>query len=397
MNEAWVEDAALSWLADLGYTPVFGPSIAPGEACAERDSYGDVLLSRRLRHALARLNPAIPAEALEDAFNKVVRPESASLIGNNHAFHRRLVEGVEVEYRRPDGSIAGDHVRLVDFDDPDANDWLAVNQFTVVEDRVTRRADLVMFVNGLPLAIVELKNAADENTTVWTAFNQLQTYKQQIPSLFTYNEMLVVSDGVDARIGTLTAEWQRFMPWRTVDGDDLAPPTQLRLEVLLRGVFGKRRFLDLLRHFIVFETPSGRGDGAPTKKMAGYHQYHAVQTAVETTVAAASPEGDRRAGVVWHTQGSGKSLTMAFFAGRIVLHPAMENPTLVVLTDRNDLDDQLFGTFSRCQELLRQAPVQAESRDHLRRLLHVAAGGVVFTTVQKFFPDVRRRPAPAAV
>jgi type I restriction enzyme R subunit len=293
-----------------------------------------------------------------------------------------LIEGVEVEYRREDGTIAGDRVHLIDFEHPENNDFLAVNQFTVVEGQHSRRADIVVFVNGLPLAVIELKNPTDEEATIWAAFNQLQTYKQQIPFLFTFNEVLVISDGLEARLGTLTADRERFSPWRTIEGEDMALASMPQLEVLIRGVFEKRRFLDLLRYFIVFEDK----DGQIIKKIAGYHQFHAVQKALQATLEASGPAGDRRCGVVWHTQGSGKSLTMAFYAGRVILEPAMENPTILVITDRNDLDDQLFGTFAQASELLHQTPVQAESREDLQRLLQVASGGVIFTTVQKFFP-----------
>ncbi len=383
-TESIVEQAALAWLEALGFAVAHGPEIAPGELAAERDDYGQVVLHRRLRDALARLNPELPPEALDEAFRKLTRPESADLVANNRALHRMLVDGVNVEYRRPDGTIGGAQARAIDFDEPEANDWLAVNQFTVVENRRERRPDVVLFVNGLPLAVIELKNPADENATIRSAFNQLQTYKQDIPSLFVYNEALVISDGVEARIGTLTADRERFMPWRTIGGEDLAPASLPQLQVVLEGVFEKRRFLDLVRHFNVFEDD---GRGVVVKKMAGYHQFHTVNRAVEETVAASGPNGDRRIGVVWHTQGSGKSLTMAFYAGRVILHPAMANPTLVVITDRNDLDDQLFGTFARCRELLRQEPVQAASRADLRAKLQVASGGVVFTTIQKFFPE----------
>ena len=275
------------------------------------------------------------------------------------------MDGITVEYRRKDGSIAGAQARVIDFDSPDNNDWLAVNQFTVAEGQNVRRPDIVLFVNGLPLAVIELKNPADENATIWSAFQQLQTYQAQIPSLFATNAALVVSDGMQARIGTLGAGKEWFKPWRTITGRGDAAASLTELQVILEGVFDKRRFLDLVRHFIVFEDMGG---GKLAKKMAGYHQFHAVNVAVEETLRAArtfkaaeSPgryeagrkpggdPGDRRVGVVWHTQGSGKSLTMAFYAGRMILHPAMENPTIVVLTDRNDLDDQLFGTFSRCQ------------------------------------------------
>ena len=408
LNESIVEDAALDWFGELGFANGHGPEIAPGEPGAERASFGDVVLVGRLRDAIHRLNPLIPEEAQEEALRKVLRLDTATFIGNNRAFHKMLRDGVEVEYRRSDGSIAGDRVCLLDFHEPSANDWFVVNQFTVIEAQHNRRPDLVVFVNGLPLAIVELKNAADENATIWSAYSQLQTYKAEIPSLLRYNELLIVSDGLQARIGSLTANQEWVKVWRTVDGEADAPKAALELETLIRGVFEKRRFLDLLQHFIVFEedTDSDRLH----KIIAGYHQFHAVNAAVEETVRAsgmlADPEtaelpdghywagrmhggkaGDRRAGVVWHTQGSGKSFSMLFYAARVVRHPAMQNPTLVVLTDRNDLDDQLFGQFQRCYELLNQMPVQARDRDHLQELLKVASGGVIFTTIQKFLPE----------
>jgi type I restriction enzyme R subunit len=382
-TESVVEQAALAWLESLGYAVLSGPEIAPDEPQAERADYRQAVLERRLRQALERLNPQFSSDALEEAYRKLTRPESPSLVANNRTVHKYLVEGVPVEYTRPDGSIGSDAARVLDYERLAQNDFLAVHQFTVVEDHRERRADVVIFVNGLPLAVIELKNAVSGGATIWSAFNQLQTYKQDIPSLFTFNEALVISDGVEARLGTLTADREWFMPWRTVEGEDLADTRLPQLQVVLEGVFDKRRFLDLIRYFIVFEDVGG---GALVKKMAGYHQYHAVNLAVESTVRAASAGGDKRAGVVWHTQGSGKSLTMAFYAGRVVQHPAMENPTLVVITDRNDLDDQLYGTFARCHELLRQQPSQALNRAHLRELLKTGSGGVIFTTVQKFFP-----------
>ena len=407
INESIVEDAALTWFRELGYTIGHGPHLAPGEPAAERDSFSNVLLTGRLRAAIRRLNPSVPAEAREDALRKVQRVGMASLTQTNRSFHEMLRDGVPVEYPRADGGIAGDHVRLLDFDHTENNDWLAVNQFTVIEGQNNRRPDIVVFVNGLPLAVIELKNAADEGATIWSAFNQLQTYKQQIGNLFHYNEVLVVSDGTSARIGSLTASQEWFKVWRTIEGEGNAPKTALELEVLLRGVFAPQRFLDLLQHFIVFEADTD--SDSLHKIIAGYHQFHAVNAAVEETVRASGlvdagqvgeapghywagrmhggKLGDRRAGVVWHTQGSGKSFSMLFYAARIVQHPAMQNPTLVVITDRNDLDDQLFGQFQRCHELLRQMPVQAESREKLRELLQVASGGVVFTTIQKFMPD----------
>jgi type I restriction enzyme R subunit len=380
LAESDVEEASLEWFKDLGYDILNGPTIAPGELFAERTSYGEVVLKGRLRPALARINPQLAEPAVDDAIGKVLRVEHPTLVENTHRFHRYVIEGVPVEYQE-DGRTVHDQIRLIDFSDPGNNDWLVVNQFTVIEDHHNRRPDVVVFVNGLPLAVIELKNPADENATVRDAFNQVQTYKAEIPSLFVCNEALVVSDGLAARVGTVTADWERFMPWRTVEGSDLAPSGLPQLEVLIKGVFDKRRFLDLIRYFIVFEaTRQGL-----SKKVAGYHQFHAVQKAVDCTLKAVS--GDRRVGIVWHTQGSGKSLTMAFYAGKVIQHPEMANPTLVVLTDRNDLDGQLFEVFHACQELLRQTPVQAKDRAHLRELLAVAAGGVVFTTIQKFLPE----------
>jgi type I restriction enzyme R subunit len=364
------------------------------------------------------VNPTLPADALADAFRKLTRPEGPTLEARNRAFHRLLVDGVTVEYRTPDGSIRGAQAQVLDFNDVRNNDWLAVNQFTVSEHRHTRRPDVVLFVNGLPLALIELKNAADEDATIWSAFQQLQTYQAELPTLFAFNAVLVVSDGVEARIGTFTAGREWFKPWRTVSGERLAHPHLPELQVMLEGVFDRRRLLDLVRHFIVFED---HGGGAMAKKVAGYHQFHAVNVAVAETLRAAQLQwaadqvaepagryaagsrpgghpGDRRIGVVWHTQGSGKSLTMAFYAGRVIREPRMVNPTVVVLTDRNDLDDQLFGTFSRCQDLVRQPPVQADSRADLRAKLAVEAGGVVFTTIQKFLPEEKgdRHPVLSA-
>jgi len=386
--ESHVEEAMLAWLGELGYEVAYGPDVEPEKLAAERDDFTEVVLSRRLGAALRRINPGLPASAIDDALKKVLVTESPSLVENNHRFHRLLVEGVDVEYTRSDGSIAGDKAWLVDFNDPGANDWLAINQFTVVEGKVNKRPDVVVFVNGLPLAVIELKNPADEKATVKKAFNQLQTYKQQISGLFTYNELLVASDGLEARHGTLTAPWERFMPWRTVDGTAIVEKGTPELATLVCGVFDKRRLLDLIRHFIVFEV-----DGPDVRKiMSAYHQYWAVSKAVDATLGAVT--GDHRVGVVWHTQGSGKSLSMAFYAGKLIQQAAMANPTLVVLTDRNDLDDQLFGTFAGCHELLRQQPAQADSRDDLRTKLAVASGGVVFTTIQKFMPDERAEAHP---
>jgi len=406
-TESEVEAAALEWLEGLGWKVAHGPDIGPNAEGAERAEYTEVVLEHRLRDALDRLNPGLPAEALDDAFRKITRPEGSTLEARNRAFHRLLVDGVTVEYRASGGAVRGAQVSVLDFENPANNDWLAVNQFTVVEGEHERRPDAVMFVNGLPLGLIELKNPADEKATVWTAWSQIQTYKAELTDLFAFNAVLIASDGVKARMGTLTAGREWFKPWRTITGEVLAGPHLPQLQVMLEGMCERSRFLSLARDFIVLEDDGG---GKLAKKMAGYHQFHAVETAVGQTLRAAAlwqearkvaePDaeydighppgggpGDRRIGVVWHTQGSGKSLTMAFYAGRIAREPMMENPTIVVLTDRNDLDDQLFGTFSRCRDLLGQPPIQAENRADLRSKLSVESGGVVFTTIQKFFPE----------
>ncbi len=413
LNESHVEEATLEWLAELGYEVGHGPNLAPGEPTAERVSFADVVLVERLRNAISRLNPNIPEEAREEAIRKVLRVGGGfSLTQINRAFHRLLRDGVDVEYARSDGSIKGDKAKLVDFDDVAANDWFVVNQFTVIEGQHNRRPDILVFVNGLPLGLIELKNAADQDATIWSAYAQLQTYKAEVPSLLQYNAVLVLSDGLQARIGSLTANQEWFKVWRTIDGERDAPKSALELEVMVRGVFQRQRFLDLLQHFIAFEEDPD--SGALYKIIAGYHQFHAVNAAVEETVRASGmffqarmvaekqslyatsrmhggTLGDRRAGVVWHTQGSGKSFSMLFYAAHMVRHPLMQNPTLVVLTDRNDLDDQLFGQFQRCHDILGQTPVQAANREQLRELLAVASGGVVFTTIQKFLPEKGER------
>ncbi len=410
-NESTSELASLEWLKDLGYSVAFGPDLAPGEPGAERDSFSDVVLIGRLRRTVAALNPGIPEAAADEGIRRLLRRDSPSLVAVNRQFHRYLIDGVPVQYRRPDGSTANDLLRLVDFANPDTNDWLAVNQFTVIEAGINRRPDVVVFLNGLPVGMIELKNAADEDATLNSAFQQLQTYKKEIGSIFHFNEVLIASDGIQARIGSLTANREWFKVWRTIDGEKDAPKTAVELEVMLQGVFAKHRFLDLIQYFVAFEDDDE--SDRVHKIIAGYHQFHAVNAAVDETVRASGGTptsgyqpprvpvrpndgklGDRRVGVVWHTQGSGKSFSMLFYAARLVRHPAMKNPTLVVLTDRNDLDDQLFGQFQRCHEALRQTPVQAESVAHVRDLLKVASGGVVFTTLQKFMPKERGEKMP---
>jgi type I restriction enzyme R subunit len=411
-TESIIEQAAIDWLKDLGYDHLFGPEIAFDGSMPERGDYHETLLLGRLQDAIARINNDLPAQAQEEALRKITRLGKPSLLLNNHAFHHMLVNGIEVDYKQ-DGRIVSGRVCMLDFENIENNDWLVLNQFTVEAShqngKVNRRPDVVIFVNGLPLAVVELKNATDEKATIWSAFNQLQTYKNDIPALFHYNELLIISDGLNTRIGSVTSNKEWFLPWKTVEGETTAPASVTQLEVLLKGVFEKRRFLDLIRYFIVFEQERG----APTlKKIAGYHQFHAVNYALEETIRASQSvgaglapavgelkgiyqtqplkggvTGDHRIGVIWHTQGSGKSLTMAFYTGRLVLHPAMQNPTIIVITDRNDLDDQLFGTFSRCSEILRQTPEQATSREDLMdKLKGRIAGGVFFTTIQKFMP-----------
>ncbi|NER30503.1 MAG: type I restriction endonuclease subunit R [Symploca sp. SIO1C4] len=382
LNEDTVEQITLEWLTQLNYTTLNSSEIAPDSSNSERQTFADIVLINRLHSALVTINLHIPLDAIADAIKKVIRTNTPNLFENNRRFHKLLTDGVDVEYQTENRTIY-DKVWLIDFTNPDNNDWLAVNQFTVIENRNNRRPDIVIFINGLPLAVIELKNPLAEKATLKSAFNQLQTYKNEIPSLFTYNEILVISDNTEARGGTLTSSFEWFMPWRTIDGETIAPKGSAELEFLIKGIFDKHGFLDLIKNFIVLEVD---GDKI-TKKMAGYHQFHAVNKAINNTVTATNPDGDRRIGVIWHTQGSGKSLTMAFYAGKIIQHPDMENPTLVILTDRNDLDEQLFNTFSACSDLLRQTPTQAANRANLQELLKVASGGVIFTTIQKFAPE----------
>ena len=380
MSESHIEQAALDILGNMGYETLFGPDIAPDGRTPERESYKEVVLTERLERVIERFNSSIPKDAQEEAIKKILRTYSPYLIENNKEFHRYLVNGVPVEYRKDD-RIKNDILKIIDFENPQANEFLAVNQFTVVENEYNKRPDIVLFINGLPLVVMELKNPTDEKTTIWTAFNKLQTYKQEIPSLFTYNEALIVSDGTEARAGTLTSNKEWFLPWKTIDGETLAPKSEPQLKILLMGMLDKTRLLDIVKNFIVFR----EGKKETSKVIAAYHQYHTTNKAVQSTIEAIKK--DRRIGIVWHTQGSGKSLTMVFYSGKLVLNKGLENPTIVVITDRNDLDDQLFDTFSVCKDLLRQKPVQAMSRDELKQFLHVASGGVVFTTIQKFFPE----------
>lgn len=416
--ESEIEQFAIELLEHQGYHYVYAPDIAPDSDTPERNRFEDVLLLDRLRTAVSQINPNIPPDAREDAIKQIQRLNSPELIANNEAFHRMLTEGITVSYQK-DGADRGDLVWLVDFNDPENNEFLVTNQFTVVENNVNKRPDIILFINGLPLVVIELKNPADENATVRSAFRQFQTYKQAIPSLFAYNGFMVISDGLEAKAGSLSAVFSRFMAWKSSDGKVEASPLVGQMETLINGMLNKTTLLDLIRHFIVFEKSKkeDKDTGVITiqtvKKLATYHQYYAVNRAVESTLRASGyaatedwqpfglhydppenydlpgvkkqPVGDKKGGVVWHTQGSGKSLSMVFYTGKIVL--VMDNPTIVMITDRNDLDDQLFDTFAASKQLLRQEPVQAENRGHLKELLNVASGGVVFTTIQKFQPE----------
>lgn len=382
MTEDQLEQEALGWLGELGYQHLYGPDIAHDGDNPERESYREVVLAMRLRAAVARLNPAVPLAAREDAVRQVLELGVPVQLSANRLFHRLLVSGVPVQYQK-DGETRGDFVRLIDWADVKANEWLAINQFSIQGPKHTRRPDIILFVNGLPLVLVELKNPADVNADLVKAFDQIQTYKEQIPDVFQYNEILIISDGSEARMGSLSADIERFARWRTIDGVNLGPLGQFsELETLMRGVLAPEMLLDYLRYFVLFED-----DGRLVKKIAGYHQFHAVRAAINQVVDASRPGGSHKGGVVWHTQGSGKSITMTCFAARVMQASQMENPTIVVITDRNDLDGQLFGVFSLSQDLLREQPVQVATRGDLReKLSNRPSGGIVFATIQKFMP-----------
>lgn len=386
MTEDQLEQETLGWLAEVDYTVRSGPDIAHDGPDPQRTSYAQVILSQRLRAAIDRLNPHIPASARDDAFKQIENLDTPVQLAANRVFHKLLTNGVNVQYQK-DGETRGDFVRLVDWANPQNNEFWAVSQFTIKGPHHTRRPDIILFINGLPLVLIELKNSVNENADIWKAYDQIQTYKAQIPDVFEYNEILVVSDGSEARYGSLSANAERFMQWRTIDGVELDPLGQFNeLETLVRGLLAPAYLLDYLRYFVLFED-----DGALIKKIAGYHQYHAVRLAIQHVVEASQLQGSAsqrgKGGVVWHTQGSGKSITMTCFAARVMQEPAMQNPTVVVITDRNDLDGQLFGVFSLSRDLLREQPVKADTRQDLRRLLtNRPSGGIVFATIQKFMP-----------
>lgn len=417
ITENTIEEFAIKLLEHLGYQYIYAPDIAPDTAKSERESYEEVLLLERLEEAIRRINPSIPYDTQTEALKEIQRINSPELLTNNEAFHRMLTEGIKVTYQK-DGNPRGDLVWLIDFENWENNEFVVANQFTVIENGNTKRPDVILFVNGIPLVVIELKNPADENATVKSAFKQLQTYKTIIPSLFTYNGFMIISDGLEAKAGSLSAGMTRFMTWKSADGKEEASHLVGQLETLINGMLNKETLLDLIRHFVVFEkskkedVKTGITTISTVKKLAAYHQYYAVNRAVESTLRAtgytpptetpvsmamedpasygvagvkSQPKGDRKGGVVWHTQGSGKSLSMVFYTGKIVL--ALNNPTVLVITDRNDLDDQLFDTFASSTQLLRQEPTQVESRDNLKDLLKVASGGVIFSTIQKFQPQ----------
>ena len=386
MNETQLENLCLDWFAENGWEVVHGVDIAPDSSNPLRKDYKQVLIESDLQTAFERLNPHLPASCFEQVLQKLTKPESLDLITNNRAFHHMLLEGVPVSYKKEDDWV-NDHAFLVDFNHVYQNRFVAINQFTIQGTKQPRRPDIICFINGIPFAVLELKSPTDENADIWDAFNQLQTYKEEVSDLFVFNEALVVSDGITARVGSLTASQERFLPWRTIKNEDDKPQLEWELETVIRGFFDRGLFLDYIRFFVLFETDGGsqQAAGATIKKIAGYHQFHAVREAVQSTIAAANPTGDKKAGVVWHTQGSGKSISMCCYAGKLLQQPAMQNPTLLIVTDRNDLDGQLFETFSQAQELLKQTPVQANNRDELRQLLaERESGGIIFTTVQKF-------------
>ena len=414
LTESKIEEFAIGLFEQLGYRYLYGPDIAPDGTNPRRVSFEEVVMVESLRHAVYRINHTLPQEVCNEAINQVLRIASPDLLSNNETFHRMLTEGVSVSVHK-EGAERGELVWLVDFDNPLNNDFTVINQYTIVENNHNKRPDILLFVNGLPLVIIELKNAVDENATVQSAFRQMETYKETIPSLFTYNSIIVISDGLEARAGSLSAGFSRMMAWKSADGKAEASRLVSQLEVLIKGMLNKDTLLDLIRSFTVFEKTKteDKETGITTvktiKKIAAYHQYYAVNKAVDSTVRATGinlndicvlkeppanyglkdvkeqPKGDHKAGVVWHTQGSGKSLSMVFYVGKIVR--TLSNPTIVIITDRNDLDDQLFGTFADCRQLLRQTPVQADDREILKSLLRVASGGVIFTTIQKFQPE----------
>lgn len=392
ISENIIEESAIEILQSQGWEYVNGKEISPEGLFCERENFSEVVLVKRLREAIAKINHNIPADAQEAAVQKVLRIASPDLLHNNEEFHRQLIEKVKVPYQQS-GYERSHEVALIDFENPTNNQFLIVNQFTIVERNQNKRPDVLLFINGIPLVVIELKNAASENADIISAYQQIQTYKAIIPSLFTYNAICIISDGLECKAGSISSDLSRYMTWKTADGVKEASRFKPQLEILLKGMLRPETLLDLVRNFIVFEktkkedAKTGLIQIQTVKKLAAYHQYFAVNKAVQSSVNASGANGDKKGGVVWHTQGSGKSLSMVFYSGKLITSPEMQNPTIVVITDRNDLDDQLFDTFAASVQLLRQEPVQAENREHLKDLLKVASGGIVFTTIQKFLPE----------
>ena len=392
ITESQIETFALEVLQTLGWEYVHGLAIAPGAEFAERESFEQIILTQRLRKAVARLNPDIPADAQEQAVQKVLRIYSPDVLHNNETFHQFLIEKVKIPYQQ-DGYERSYEVALIDFSHPSNNEFLVVNQYIIIENNQNKRPDILLFVNGIPIVLIELKNAADENATIRKAFDQIQTYKATIPGLFTYNEVCIISDGMDCRAGSVSAGFSRYMTWKSADGKTDASRFSPQLETLIKGMLNPTTLLDLVRNFIVFEKSkkkdpkTGITQVETVKKLAAYHQYYAANKAIESTIKASGKGGNKKGGVVWQTQGAGKSLIMVFYAGKLITSEVMQNPTIVVITDRNDLDDQLFDIFAASKQLLRQEPVQAKDREHLKDLLKAASGGIVFTTIQKFLPE----------
>jgi len=392
ITENIIEEASIEILQSQGWVYINGKEISPEGLFCERENFSEVVLINRLRASIAKINTSIPVDAQEAAIQKVLRIASPDLLHNNEEFHRLLVEKVKVPYQE-NGYERSHEIALIDFENPSRNQFLVVNQFTIIERNQHKRPDVLLFVNGLPLVLVELKNAASENADIKSAYQQIQTYKATIPTLFTYNSICIISDGLECKAGSVSADLSRYMAWKTADGLKEASRFKPQLETLLKGMLNSATILDIIRNFIVFEkskkedSKTGLIQIQTVKKLAAYHQYYAVNKAVHSSINASGIHGDKRGGVVWHTQGSGKSLSMVFYSGKLITSPEMQNPTIVVITDRNDLDDQLFDTFASSVQLLRQEPVQAENRDHLKELLKVASGGIVFTTIQKFLPE----------
>jgi len=389
MTESQLENNIIQLLQSQGYTHIYGPTIAPDITTIERNSFEEVILKQRLINAVNKLNPNIPEEAKQQAIKQIINIHSIDQTANNESFHNYITNGIEVEYLK-DGYLKGTRVILIDYEHPENNEWLCINQYVIQYNNLIKRPDIILFVNGLPLVGIELKNPEDENATLESAYHQFQTYKNYIPLLYDYNSLLVISDGVDAKYGSLTAPITRFMTWKTKDGIQEDPITEPQINTLVKGLLNHATLLEIIKDFTVFEKEKKYDDETgltrieTVKKIAGYHQYYAVKKAIQSTIQASSENGNGKAGVMWHTQGSGKSLSMVFYTGKIV--QTLNNPTVVVITDRNDLDDQLFDTFASSKQLLRQEPIQAKTRQNLRELLNTTGGGIIFTTIQKFSP-----------